>query len=40
MVKKNIKFVFTYIYTKYDNLNPDARADTVMKCDIFTIFII
>ena len=38
--QQNVKFVFTCICTKYKDLNPDARADTAMKCDIFTIFII
>jgi hypothetical protein len=26
-------------YTKYEDLNPDARADTEMKCDILKYYI-
>jgi len=38
--QQNIKFMFTCTCTKYEDINSDARADTVMNCDIFTIFII
>jgi hypothetical protein len=31
---------FICIYTKYKNLNPDTRADTELKCDIFKVVII
>jgi len=34
------ELMFTCICTKHEDLHPDARADIVMKCDIFTIFII
>jgi hypothetical protein len=38
--QQNIKCMFICICTKYEDLNPDARAGTIMKCDTFTVFII